>query len=136
MPHLGDAASGVKLVLAVLIRVRERWGKKPLSECEQHQAELRVVTALVGQGTRMLRQRQADALDAGLTTRRTSPSVEQRNCAEWRQRDSAAVHAAFRFPWSTGPVEGPTNRLKLIKRSGDGRMQLDLLRQRVLDDAA
>ena len=48
----------------------------------------------------------------------------------------AAVKAALTFPWSNGPVEGHINRLKLIKRSGYGRMQLDLLRQRVLYDAA
>jgi hypothetical protein len=36
MPHLGDEARWVQLVFAVLMRVSERWGKKPLSEFEQH----------------------------------------------------------------------------------------------------
>jgi putative transposase len=36
MPPLWDEASLVKLVFAVLIRVSERWGKKPLSGFEQH----------------------------------------------------------------------------------------------------
>jgi transposase len=53
-----------------------------------------------------------------------SPSVELQNCAEWLQRDYAAVKAALTLPWSTGPVEDHINRLKLIKRSGYGRMQL------------
>jgi transposase len=48
------------------------------------------------------------------------------------RQDEAAVKAALTLPWSTGPVEGHINRLKLIKRSGYGRMQRDLLRQRVL----
>ena len=52
------------------------------------------------------------------------------------QRDYAAVKAALTLPWSNGPVEGHINRLKLIKRSGYGRMQLALLRQRVLYEAA
>ena len=52
------------------------------------------------------------------------------------QRDYAAVKTAWTLPWSNGPVEGHINRLKLIKRSGYGRMQLALLRQRVLYDAA
>jgi transposase len=52
------------------------------------------------------------------------------------QRDYAAVKAALMLPWSNGPVEGHINRLKLIKRSGYGRMQLDLLWQRMLYDAA
>jgi putative transposase len=37
MPHLGDEASRVKRVVAVLIRVRERWGKKQESAFAQHQ---------------------------------------------------------------------------------------------------
>jgi len=46
--------------------------------------------------------------------------------------DYEAVKMALTPPWSTGPVEGHIDRLKLIKRSGYGRMKLDLLRQRVL----
>jgi transposase len=91
---------------------------------------------LVQQGTAMIRQRHADELDAWLLACRTSPIVELQNFADVFQRDYAAVHAALRLPWSTGPVEGHINRLKLIKRSRYGRMQLDLLRQRVLYDAA
>jgi putative transposase len=37
IPHLWDEGSVVKLVFAVLIRVRERWGKKWFSEVEQQQ---------------------------------------------------------------------------------------------------
>jgi len=102
---------------------------------QQHD-ELRQVVALVCQGTMMIRKQQADEFDAWLQACQASASVELRNCAEWLRRDSAAVHAALRLPWSTGPVEGQINRLKLIKRSGYGRMKLALLRQRVLYDAA
>jgi transposase len=110
--------------------------EQALWEHLQQHDELRQVAALVRQGTTMIRQQQADELDAWLQACCTSPSVELRNCAEWLRRDSAAVKAALRLPWSTGPVEGHINRLKLIKRSGYGRMQLALLRQRVLYDAA
>jgi transposase len=102
----------------------------------QQHAELREVAALVCQGTTMIRQRQAADLDAWLQACHASPSVELRNCAEWLRRDYAAVKAALTLSWSTGPVEGQINRLKLIKRSGYGRMKLNLLRQRVLYDAA
>ena len=37
IPHLWDEGSVGKLVFAVLIRVRERWGKKGFSAFEQHQ---------------------------------------------------------------------------------------------------
>jgi transposase len=48
------------------------------------------------------------------------------------RQDRDAVHAALTLPWSTGPVEGQINRLKVIKRSMYGRAGFDLLRQRVL----
>lgn len=47
-------------------------------------------------------------------------------------RDHDAVLAAVVEPWSTGPVEGQINRLKLLKRSMYGRASHNLLRQRVL----
>lgn len=55
-----------------------------------------------------------------------------RSLAESLGRDRAAVEAALSLPWSTGPVEGQINRLKLIKRTMYGRAGLDLLRARVL----
>ena len=106
-----------------------------VAQLQQH-TELTHVQQLVQQGTAMIRQRQAADLDVWLQTCQASPSVELRNFVDVLQRDYAAVKAALTLPWSNGPVEGHINRLKLIKRSGYGRMQLDLLRQRVLYDAA
>lgn len=48
------------------------------------------------------------------------------------RKDKDAVLAGLTLPWSTGPVEGHVNRLKLIKRSMYGRAEFDLLRLRVL----
>ncbi|MBV9034110.1 MAG: transposase [Acidobacteriaceae bacterium] len=56
--------------------------------------------------------------------------------AEYLQRDESAVIAALETPWSNGPVEGQVHRLKLIKRQGYGRAKFDLLKQRVLQQAA
>ena len=46
--------------------------------------------------------------------------------------DLEAITNAFRYPWSTGPVEGHITRVKLIKRAGYGRAKLPLLRARIL----
>lgn len=46
--------------------------------------------------------------------------------------DLEAITNAFRYPWSTGPVEGHITRAKLIKRAGYGRAKLPLLRARIL----
>ncbi len=48
------------------------------------------------------------------------------------ERDRPAVLAALTEPWSTSPVEGQINRLKLLKRTMYGRAGYDLLRKRVL----
>ena len=49
--------------------------------------------------------------------------------------DLAAVTAGLTLPWSSGPVEGHVNRIKMIKRQMYGRANLDLLRRRLLEAA-
>jgi transposase len=44
--------------------------------------------------------------------------------------DYAAVRAGVTLPWSSGPVEGHINRLKMLKRQMFGRARLDLLSRR------
>ena len=44
--------------------------------------------------------------------------------------DYEAVKAGVTLPWSTGPVEGHINRLKMLKRQMFGRARLDLLSHR------
>ncbi len=48
------------------------------------------------------------------------------------RRDHDAVVAGLTLRWSSGPVEGHVNRLKMLKRQMFGRANLDLLRRRVL----
>jgi transposase len=43
------------------------------------------------------------------------------------QADLSAVRAAVALPWSSGQVEGQTNRLKYLKRQIYGRAGLELL---------
>lgn len=48
------------------------------------------------------------------------------------KKDLDAVKAGLTEHWSNGPVEGFVHKLKLIKRQGYGKANLDLLRARVL----
>jgi transposase len=48
------------------------------------------------------------------------------------QRDILAVEAAVTERWSNGPVEGPVNRVKTIKRRMCGRAGVELLRARLM----
>ena len=80
----------------------------------------------------LVRDRKAEELDGWLERARGSKAAAFRSFAASLRRDEAAVRAGMSLPWSTGPVEGEINRLKLIKRTMFGRAKLDLLRQRVL----
>ena len=77
----------------------------------------------------MIRQRAAEALDPWIEAARSSAL---RGFADSIHRDHAAVAAALTLSWSTGPVEGRINKLKVVKRQMYGRANFDLLRQRVL----
>jgi transposase len=48
------------------------------------------------------------------------------------KRDHDAVVNGLTMSWNSGPVEGAVTRIKLLKRMGYGRANLDLLRSRVL----
>ena len=51
------------------------------------------------------------------------------------RRDIPAIQAALDLPWTTSPVEGQINRLKMLKRTMYGRAGFQLLRARVLHTA-
>jgi transposase len=83
--------------------------------------------------TRLVRERDAKAWPVWQQTAAQTllaPFVRQ------LQRDEAAVQAALTHPWSNGQTEGQVHRLKLIKRQMFGRAKFDLLKKRVLYQAA
>ena len=81
---------------------------------------------------KMVKTHDHRALDDWMRDASQSGVSELQSFAAGLQRDSAAVRAALRLPYSNGQVEGQVNRLKFIKRIGYGRANFDLLRQRVL----
>jgi transposase len=87
---------------------------------------------LIQQFVRMLRQSDAAPLDAWLTEAKASGVPDLQTFAAGLHEESAALEAALRLPWSTGPVEGQITRLKLIKRQAYGRAGIDTLRRRML----
>jgi len=110
-----------------------------LSEVQQHQVEqmkhtedLRTVSLLSQEFVSMLKERQAEALDAWLKRAKACHVTELGSFVNGIRRDYAAVEAAFRLPWNNGIVEGHVNRLKFLKRQMFGRAHLDLLRVKVL----
>jgi len=74
----------------------------------------------------------ADGLQSWFQNCLASDISDLQTFATALQREEPSIQLALSSPWSTGPVEGPINRLRFIKRSMYGRANFDLLRLRVL----
>ena len=94
--------------------------------------ELSSARARAREFRRMVRERDASALQRWLVDTEGGETGELREFAAGIRRDYAAVAAGLTYAWSSGQVEGQITRLKLIKRQGYGRSGFDLLRARVL----
>jgi len=101
-----------------------------LVQWREQQAAVAEAVDLAQDFAQLVRQRQPDALEPWLqrATARTLEALQR--FAHGLRDDYAAVKAGVTLPWSTGPVEGHINRLKMLKRQMFGRARLDLLRCR------
>jgi transposase len=93
---------------------------------------LQATVAVAKRIARLLRRQSDDRLDAALDEAVATPLA---SFVTELRKDIAAVQAALELPWSTTPVEGQINRLKMIKRTMYGRAGFELLRARVLQRA-
>ena len=80
----------------------------------------------------LLRRKASESLSAVLDAADRTPLKE---FAAGLRRDIGAIQAALDLPWTTSPVEGQVNRLKMLKRTMYGRAGFHLLRARVLHAA-
>jgi transposase len=83
----------------------------------------------------MTRRREAAGLEDWIKRTAASGIEELRNCGVGLHRDGEAVVAGLTLKWSSGPVEGQVNRLKMIKRQMFGRASLPVLRARIVPAA-
>ena len=103
-----------------------------LSELHAHHTEIAEAMDLAQDFAGLVRQRQPERLDPWLTRAMASTLEAFQRFATGLQEDYAAVKAGVTLPWSTSPVEGHINRLKMVKRQMFGRARLDLLSRRFL----
>jgi transposase len=82
--------------------------------------------------TCLVRQRQPERLEPWLQRATASGLEAMQRFASGLREDYEAVQAGVTLPWSTSPVEGHINRLKMLKRHMFGRARLDLLSRRFL----
>jgi transposase len=97
---------------------------------------LALAQELVQEFFALTRRRDAGALKPWGERVAGSGIVELERFSAGLQRDWDAVVAGLTLEWSTGPVEGQINRLKMLKRQMYGRAGVSLLRARVLPPAA
>jgi transposase len=83
----------------------------------------------------LIRHHSSEGLDSWLKDVRASTVREFLPFARSVERDKPAIVAGLTLPYSTGPVEGHINRLKLIKRQAYGRAGLSYLQRRFLPAA-
>jgi transposase len=86
----------------------------------------------VGAFAVMLTGRHGERLDDWITTVEQDTLAPLASFARNLRRDYDAVRNGLTLPYSSGPVEGAINRVKMLKRQMFGRAKLDLLRRRVL----
>jgi len=103
-----------------------------LTQLHAQSAEVAEAIDLAQDFATLVRQRQPAQLDAWLQRATTSALEAVRRFATGLSEDYAAVKAGVTLPWSSSPVEGHINRLKMVKRQMFGRARLDLLSRRFL----
>jgi len=103
-----------------------------LAQIRAQSAELTEAIDLAEDFTTLVRQRQPAQLDPWLKRAASSTLEALRRFATGLYDDYQAVKAGVTLPWSSGPVEGHINRLKMLKRQMFGRARLDLLSRRFL----
>src|SRR6266446_5746017 len=101
-----------------------------LAQLQAQHTEVAEAIALAQAFTQLVRQRQPASLDPWLQRASTSTLEALRRFATGLYEDYEAVKAGVTLTWSTGPVEGHINRLKMLKRQMFGRARLDLLSRR------
>src|SRR5262249_15606882 len=106
--------------------------KRQLTALQSQEGELAEAIRLSQDFAALVRQRQPAQLESWLERATKSTVQALARLANSFRDDYAAVQAGGSLPWSTGPVEGQINRLKMLKRQMFGRANVDLLRLRVL----
>ena len=111
---------------------RDEATKERLQKLRQVHADVdKAITLTEGFAT-LIRARDPAALDRWLKAASASALKPFQSFAASLRRDYDAVRAGIEQEWSTGPVEGEINKLKMVKRAMFGRAGFPLLQRRIL----
>jgi transposase len=134
-PPPGPAAPTVREVTSWIMRRPDALDtgeqarlKDVLARC----SHLDAATAHVAAFAEMLTGLHGDRLDAWIAAVDADDLPDLHSFVTGVRRDHQAVTNGLTLPYSSGPVEGNVNRIKMLKRQMYGRANLDLLRKRIL----
>jgi transposase len=102
--------------------------KEVLARCPQLEAASGHVAAFA----EVMSGLRGDRLEVWIGKVEADDLPELRSFITGIRRDYQAVTNGLTLPYSSGPVEGNVNRIKMLKRQMYGRAGFDLLRKRVL----
>ncbi len=102
--------------------------RRLLEQASQLHPDIQAIVQFGQAFAALVRNRQPDGLAAWLAPVLHCAIPSLRGLARGLRRDFQPVKAALTFDWNNGMTEGPVNRLKSLKRQGDGRADFDLLR--------
>ena len=103
-----------------------------LNQLCERSAELVRARQLAQVFLRLVRERRGRELNQWVADVHQTGPPELRGFSRNLRHDWDAVQAGLTERWSSGPVEGNVNKLKVAKRQMFGRARFDLLRKRVL----
>ncbi len=107
-----------------------------LGAIEHFSPEATAVAELARRGLDVIRRRDRAGWEAWSEEIVASGCRELGRYLNGLANDQAALLNALSLPYSNGPTEGHVNRVKLIKRSMYGRASIELLRNKILYQAA
>jgi transposase len=128
-------APGTRHIVSLFLRRPEKLTEEQAAYLDR----LRVSDVAVGVAyelsqrfVEMIRNLDGERLEEWLTHAESCEAPALRRFATSLNTDLGAVRAGLTESWNNGPVEGFIHKLKLVKRQGYGRANIDLLKARVM----
>jgi transposase len=121
-----------------LIGARETLTEEQIGFLERLKAgcpKIELAQSLTREFFTMVRERASERLEDWIERASASGMEAMKQFGNGLRRDWDAVLAGLTLEWSSGPVEGQVNRLKMVKRQMYGRAGLSVLRARILPAA-